>query len=122
MCENLTLRLKRPGMKWDRDHAGPIMMNLIVFYENGQARAYWAELDLYGRLARRLHLVSLPHPPANHWRRSRAGPGLARSFAGNAHSVSPKRHGPDDLVPVRLRHLLWQSQRFCKPSGYLHAV
>jgi hypothetical protein len=41
MCKNLTLRLKRPGMKWDRDHAGA-MMNLIGLYDSGQARAYWA--------------------------------------------------------------------------------
>jgi len=41
MCKNLTLRLKRPGMKWDRDHAGA-MMNLISLYESGQAKAYWA--------------------------------------------------------------------------------
>jgi len=41
MCKNLTLRLKRPGMKWDRDHAGA-MMNLISMYESGQAKAYWA--------------------------------------------------------------------------------
>jgi ribosome-associated translation inhibitor RaiA len=41
MCKNLTLRLKRPGMKWDRDHAGA-MMNLIGMYESGQAKAYWA--------------------------------------------------------------------------------
>jgi hypothetical protein len=41
MCKNLTLRLKRPGMKWDRDHAGA-MMNLIAMYESGQAQAYWA--------------------------------------------------------------------------------
>ncbi|MFA7236927.1 MAG: hypothetical protein WC058_08685, partial [Phycisphaeraceae bacterium] len=27
MCKTLTLRLKRPGMKWDTDHAAP-MMNL----------------------------------------------------------------------------------------------
>jgi hypothetical protein len=40
-CKNLTLRLKRPGMKWDRDHAGA-MMNLIGLYESGQAKAYWA--------------------------------------------------------------------------------
>ena len=40
MCKNLTLRLKRPGMKWDRDHAGA-MMNLIALYESGQAKAYW---------------------------------------------------------------------------------
>ena len=41
MCKNLTLRLKRPGMKWDRDHAGA-MMNLIGMYESGQSKAYWA--------------------------------------------------------------------------------
>lgn len=41
MCKNLTLRLKRPGMKWDRDHAGA-MMNLIALYESGQAKQYWA--------------------------------------------------------------------------------
>jgi hypothetical protein len=41
MCKNLTLRLKRPGMKWDRDHAGA-MMNLIGLYESRQAKAYWA--------------------------------------------------------------------------------
>jgi hypothetical protein len=41
MCKNLTLRLKRPGMKWDRDHAGA-MMNLIGLYESGQAKTYWA--------------------------------------------------------------------------------
>lgn len=41
MCKNLTLRLKRPGMKWDRDHAGA-MMNLIGLYESGQAKDYWA--------------------------------------------------------------------------------
>lgn len=41
MCKSLTLRLKRPGMKWDRDHAGT-MMNLIALYESGQAKAHWA--------------------------------------------------------------------------------
>jgi hypothetical protein len=41
MCKTLTLRLKRSGMKWDRDHAGA-MMNLIALYESGQAKAYWA--------------------------------------------------------------------------------
>jgi hypothetical protein len=41
MCKNLTLRLKRPGMKWDRDHAGSLM-NLIAMYESGQAKTYWA--------------------------------------------------------------------------------
>jgi hypothetical protein len=39
-CKTLTLRLKRPGMKWDRDHAGQ-MMNLIAMRESGQWKAYW---------------------------------------------------------------------------------
>jgi hypothetical protein len=41
MCKTLTLRLKRPGMKWDRDHAAA-MMNLTAMYDSGQAKAYWA--------------------------------------------------------------------------------
>ncbi len=41
MCKTLTLRLKRPGMKWDRDHAAA-MMNLTALYDSGQAMAYWA--------------------------------------------------------------------------------
>jgi hypothetical protein len=41
MCKTLTLRLKRPGMKWDRDHAAA-MMNLQALYESGQAADYWA--------------------------------------------------------------------------------
>ena len=41
MCKNLTLRLKRPGMKWDRDNAAA-MMNLTALYESGQAKTYWA--------------------------------------------------------------------------------
>jgi hypothetical protein len=40
MCKTLTLRLKRPGMKWDRDHAAG-MMNLQALYESGQAHVYW---------------------------------------------------------------------------------
>ena len=40
MCKTLTLRLKRPGMKWDRDHAAG-MMNLQAMYESGQADNYW---------------------------------------------------------------------------------
>jgi hypothetical protein len=39
-CKTLTLRLKRPGMKWDADHAAG-MMNLVAMYESGQAAAYW---------------------------------------------------------------------------------
>lgn len=40
LCKTLTLRLKRPGMKWDRDHAADLM-NLQALYESGQAPAYW---------------------------------------------------------------------------------
>jgi len=40
MCKNLTLRLKRPGMKWDTDHAA-VIMNLIALRENGQWATYW---------------------------------------------------------------------------------
>ena len=40
MCKILTLRLKRPGMRWDRDHAAA-MMNLTALYDSGQAKAYW---------------------------------------------------------------------------------
>ena len=39
-CKTLTLRLKRPGMEWDADHAAG-MMNLTALYESGQAKAYW---------------------------------------------------------------------------------
>jgi hypothetical protein len=42
MCKTLTLRLKRPGMKWDRDHAAA-MMNLQAMYESGQAASYWLQ-------------------------------------------------------------------------------
>jgi hypothetical protein len=41
-CKTLTLRLKRPGARWDRDHAAA-MMNLKAMYESGQARLYWPE-------------------------------------------------------------------------------
>lgn len=40
MCKNLTLRLKRTGMKWDADHAAD-MMNLVAMNESGQAPLYW---------------------------------------------------------------------------------
>lgn len=40
MCKTLTLRLKRPGMKWDREHAAG-MMNLQAMYESCQAPEYW---------------------------------------------------------------------------------
>lgn len=39
-CKNLTLRLKRTGMKWDPDHAAP-MMNLVALRESGQWNLYW---------------------------------------------------------------------------------
>jgi hypothetical protein len=39
-CKTLTLRLKRPGMKWDRDNAAA-MMNLVCLRESGQWDAYW---------------------------------------------------------------------------------
>lgn len=39
-CKTLTLRLKRPGMKWDRDHASG-MMNLLAMRESGQWQRYW---------------------------------------------------------------------------------
>jgi hypothetical protein len=41
MCKTLTLRLKRPRMKWDADHAAA-MMNLTALYDSGQPKAYWA--------------------------------------------------------------------------------
>lgn len=39
-CKTLTLRLKRPGMKWDAPNAEAIM-NLVALYESGQKKAYW---------------------------------------------------------------------------------
>jgi hypothetical protein len=39
-CKTLTLRLKRPGMKWDNDNAAS-MMNLIAMRESGQWDSYW---------------------------------------------------------------------------------
>ncbi len=39
-CKTLTLRLKRPGMKWDRDHAAG-MMNLLAMRESGQWKDFW---------------------------------------------------------------------------------
>lgn len=39
-CKTLTLRLKRPGMKWDRDNAAA-MMNLAALRESGQWDIYW---------------------------------------------------------------------------------
>jgi hypothetical protein len=40
MCKNLTLRLKRTGMKWDTDHAAGLM-GLIALREGRQWAAYW---------------------------------------------------------------------------------
>jgi hypothetical protein len=40
MCKNLTLRLKRTGMKWDTDNAASIM-NLVALRESGQWTDYW---------------------------------------------------------------------------------
>lgn len=39
-CKNLTLRLKRTGMKWDTDNAAG-MMTLIALRESGQWANYW---------------------------------------------------------------------------------
>lgn len=39
-CKTLTLRIKRPGMKWDRDNAAA-MMNLMALRESGQWKLYW---------------------------------------------------------------------------------
>ncbi len=40
MCKNLTLRLKRTGMKWDAGHAAGLM-GLIALRESRQWAAYW---------------------------------------------------------------------------------
>lgn len=40
MCKNLTLRLKRTGMKWDHANAAG-MMNLVALQESGQWDQYW---------------------------------------------------------------------------------
>lgn len=39
-CKTLTLRLKRPGMKWDRENAVAVM-NLLAMRESGQWDTYW---------------------------------------------------------------------------------
>lgn len=41
MCKNLTLRLKRTGMKWDPGNAESLM-NLTALYESGQKERYWS--------------------------------------------------------------------------------
>ena len=40
--KTLTLRRKRPGMKWDRDHAAG-MMNRIAMRRSGQGKTYWPQ-------------------------------------------------------------------------------
>ena len=40
MCKNLTLRLKRTGMKWDPCNAAAVM-NLVALRESGQWDAWW---------------------------------------------------------------------------------
>lgn len=40
MCKNLTLRLKRTGMKWDSDNAASVM-NLVALHESAQWDRYW---------------------------------------------------------------------------------
>ena len=40
MCKNLTLRLKRTGMKWDPDNAAAVM-NLTALRESGQWNQWW---------------------------------------------------------------------------------
>ena len=39
MCKNLTIRVKRPGMKWDTDNAASLM-NLVAVRESGQWEQY----------------------------------------------------------------------------------
>jgi hypothetical protein len=41
MCKSLTLRLKRPGMKWDAGNA-EALMNLKALYVSGQKKSYWS--------------------------------------------------------------------------------
>ena len=40
MCKNLTLRLKRTGMKWDPSNAAAVM-NLVALRESGQWDTWW---------------------------------------------------------------------------------
>ena len=40
MCNNLTLRLKRTGMKWDPSNAAAVM-NLVALRESGQWDRWW---------------------------------------------------------------------------------
>lgn len=41
-CKTLTLRIKRSGMKWDRDNS-VAMMNLLAMRESGQWETYWEQ-------------------------------------------------------------------------------
>lgn len=41
-CKTMTLRLKRPGMKWDRDNAAS-MMSLTALRESGQWNSYFTQ-------------------------------------------------------------------------------
>jgi hypothetical protein len=43
MCKNLTLRLKRTGMKWAPDNAAAVM-NLVALRESGQWNQWWNRL------------------------------------------------------------------------------
>jgi len=43
MCKNLTLRLKRTGMKWNPDNAAAVM-NLVALRESGQWNRWWDRL------------------------------------------------------------------------------
>ena len=43
MCKNLTLRIKRTGMKWDPDNAAAVM-NLVALRESGQWNQWWNRL------------------------------------------------------------------------------
>jgi len=40
MCKNLTLRVKRTGMKWDPDNAAAVT-NLVALRESGQWNVWW---------------------------------------------------------------------------------
>ncbi len=42
MCQDLTLRLKQSGMKWDAPSAA-LLMNMVALYENGQAPTCWTQ-------------------------------------------------------------------------------
>ncbi len=61
MCKNLTLRLKRPGMKWDRDHSAGVM-NLSALRESRR----WCtirHMDAKRLEAVRGHIAGFPKTP-----------------------------------------------------------